>query len=64
VKIGTKGVPLPLHQAVFLGFPDHTAVIVNDSIPLPTAKDGGSLKPSKWWNKVKAIHLKGETRKK
>ena len=29
-----------------LGFPDHTSVIENDSIPLFSAKDGGSLKPS------------------
>ena len=43
VKIGMKGAPGSFAR---LGFPDHTAVIVNDSIPLPTAKDGGSLKPS------------------
>ena len=43
VKIGMKGAPGSFSR---LGFPDHTAVIVNDSIPLPTAKDGGSLKPS------------------
>ena len=29
-----------------LGFPDHTSVIVKDSIPSFSAKDGGSLKPS------------------
>ena len=43
VKIGVKGAPGSFSR---LGFPDHTAVIVNDSIPLPTAKDGCSLKPS------------------
>jgi len=41
VKIGMKGGGFSQ-----LGFPDHTAVVVNDSIPLPTAKDGASLKPS------------------
>ena len=40
VKIGMNG------GYSRLGFPDHTAIVVNDSIPLPTAKDGGSLKPS------------------
>lgn len=43
VKIGTKGAPGGFS---LLGFPDHTSVIVTDSIPLPTAKDGCSLKPS------------------
>ena len=43
VKIGMKGAPGSFYS---LGFPDHTAIIVIDSIPLPSAKDGGSLKPS------------------
>ena len=43
VKIGFKGAPGSFYS---LGFPDHTAVIVTDSLPLPSAKDGGSLKPS------------------
>ena len=43
VKIGVKGAPGSFSR---LGFPDHTAVIVNDSRLLPAAKDGGSLKPS------------------
>jgi hypothetical protein len=43
VKIGMKGAPGSYSR---LGFPDHTAVIVNDSIPFPMVKDGGSLKPS------------------
>jgi hypothetical protein len=42
VKIG-GGTPGSFSR---LGFPDHTAVIVNDSIPLLTAKDGATLKPS------------------
>ncbi|KAF8811898.1 hypothetical protein BYT27DRAFT_7183362 [Phlegmacium glaucopus] len=44
VKIGLKGQPPSSFYS--LGFPDHTAVIVSDSIPLPSAKDGGSLMPS------------------
>jgi len=44
VKIGLKGAPPG--SLYSLGFPDHTSVFVSDSIPLPSAKDGGSLKPS------------------
>jgi hypothetical protein len=36
----------PPGSSTRLGNPDHTAVIVNDSIPLLPVKDGGSLKPS------------------
>jgi len=41
VKIATKDGSL-----YRLGLPDHTAVIVNGSMRLPSAKDGGGLKPS------------------
>lgn len=46
VKIGIKGAPPGSFYT--LGDPDHTAVIVSDSIPssATTPKDGGNLRPS------------------
>ncbi|KAF8153973.1 hypothetical protein B0H34DRAFT_72531 [Crassisporium funariophilum] len=44
VKIGIKGAPPGSFYT--LGDPDHTAVIVSDSIPSSSPVDGGSMKPS------------------
>ncbi|PPQ94289.1 hypothetical protein CVT25_004946 [Psilocybe cyanescens] len=44
VKIGIKGAPPGSFYT--LGDPDHTAVIVSDSIPSSTPKDGVNLSPS------------------